>query len=445
MKKKITAVLLILSFLILLPSSNFVVQNYAERDYVQYKTEPENYNPPIIKMSENSGLSTKIWSENKYTYEEVENFQDTRKVVDHYEEKPKYGVWSADSYTSRIQVEADLSEMDEDTLSYLESTKDEDWWLNYFESVSYGRPRNFSLEPNEKQKFEYGFQNFQGFINWRDFRIRGRFGTYYHIPIPRTYRYLKEEGKYQVPIYKDEKYTRWRTKTFENIEYEAEGWKKAEIEVELSEYTPPSYIEDNIYLKSKVKPNGLNVKLDNNILDSKSSVIHLSIQPTNKMKKGKYPIFLEAYTSENEKIDTSKYKLNLKKGSVPENKHRKINEEVSDKKPDEKGDSKEGEQKEWVGVGGTVYSSKTGDKLIEYSDGVKVHIERDGFSGTASWTTSTQYIHKNHTYQDKTWEMKLRATADGYYRETAQVTDSTDDHGWANQDFELKPNSNFIN
>ena len=445
MKKKIVAIFLILLFLTLIPGSNFAVQNFAERDYVQYRNKLENYNPPIIKMAENSGISTKTWSENIYTYEEVENFLDNRKVVDHYEEKPKYGVWAGDSHISSVQVKSDLSNMDEDTLSYLESTKDEDWWLNYFKTVPYGRPRNFSVEPNEKQEFEYGFQNFQGFIEWRETRINVKLGTNYYVPIPGKYRYLRETGKYQVPVYKEENYTRWRTKTFENTEYEPNGWKKAELKVKLSDYTPSSYIENNIYLKPKVKSKRLNVNLDNNILDSKSSVVNLSIRPTGKMKKGNYPIFLEAYTSENEKIDKSRYKLNLKKGSIPENKHRKINEEVSDKKPDEKGGSERGKQKEWVGVGGTVYSSKTGDKLIEYSDGVKVHIERDGFSGLSSWTTSTQYMHRNYTYLDKTWKMELRATADGYYRKTTQVTDSTDDHGWSNRDFKLKPNSTIIN
>jgi len=415
-----------------------MVQTFAERNYVQYQTEMENYNPPILKMEENSGLSTRIWSENKYTYKQVENFRDTRKVVDHYEEKPKYGVWAADSHISRLQVKSDLSELDEETLNHLEHTKDEDWWLNYFESVAYGRAKNFPVTPNKKQRFEYGFQKFQGFINWRKTRINEKFGTYYYIPIPGTYRYLREIGKYQVPIYKEEEYTRWRTKTFENTDYEARGWKKSEVEVTLSKYTPSSYIKNNIRLKSKAKREGLEVGLENNILTSRSSIVKLDIQPAQKMRRGNYPIFLEAYNSENKKIDTAKYMLTLKKGTVPENKHKKVNEKVSDKKPNEEGEAKDGDQKNWVGVGGSVYSSETGEKLIEYSDGVKVYVKRNGSSANATWPTSTQYAYRNHTYQDLTWEMKLRATADGYYRETAQVTDSTEDPGWTNKDFKLK-------
>ena len=438
MKKKIVATCLLLALLITMPTGNIIVQNFAERNYVQYQTKIENYNPPVLKMTENSGISTKLWSENQYTYEKVENFLDNRKVVDHYEEQPKYGVWAADSFISRVQVKSDLSELDEETLTYLESEKDENWWLNYFESVPYGRPRNFSVEPNKKQSFEYGFQNFQGFINWRKTKINVRVGTNYYVPIPETYRYLREEGKYQVPIYKEENYTRWRTKTFENTDYEAEGWKKTKVEVKLSEYTPSSYIKNNIRLNPKTKRKGLKVSLENNILTSRSSVVKLDIQPTKKMRKGKYPIFLEAYNSENEKIDTSKYKLTLKKGTVPENKHKKINEEVSDKKPNEEGETKDGRQKNWVGVGGSVYSSETGERLIEYSDGVKVYVERDGSSANATWPTSTQYAYRNYTYLDLTWEMKIRATAKNHYPSTAIVEDSTDDSGWTEKNFKLK-------
>lgn len=220
------AIFLTILFLFLCSSLG---QTYASesggREHVTYEITVDNYNPPILELSKNSGKINRGWIEQKNIREETESFTDTRTVVDYYKEVPKYRKTMAPSFLSLSGAQSDLKDESDRTLSRLKS-KDEDWWLSYCQSTTNGRATNFDMTPNSHQEFEYGFQYFQGFIGWITRTVRPS-GTlrFYRVEIPSRFQFLKESGKYKEPVYTEEEYTRWRTTTYEIIDHVPESWE----------------------------------------------------------------------------------------------------------------------------------------------------------------------------------------------------------------------------
>ncbi len=404
---------------------------YSEQENVLIKL---NYHPFDLNLPEKTGKMTREWNKNKYTKKETESFTDTRKVVDHYEYKPSYITWTGDTFHSLSLTRDHLRTYSDRTLEMLES-RNEEWWLNYCRYNANGRVTHRDMEPNSQQDFEYGFQYFQGFTNWRTHRIsKSIYGDTYYVEVPQNYEFLLESGKYKIPVYKKEKYTRWRTKTYEITNHKLQKWKNKEIQIKA---TPRNGYENEINLQTL---SGRNIQTrtgKNTLTPNSPASTKLTINPSNKTKNSQQNISIKAYDKNGRKVQTKQYNLKLKTPPKPEKKRKKINETVTDKKPDQKGNPKSGKQKHKIGVTGVLRDSKTNDRLHHDSDHAKVHVKRQNFNGNSTWTNNTRYEHDQYTYQTKNWTMKLTADANGHIPKKSTAKDSTKKTGLAHKNFKL--------
>ncbi len=393
-----------------------------------------NYHPFDLALSKENGEMTRGWKENKYIHKKIENFTDTRQVVDHYEEEPQYRISSNPSFHSQVGAVEDLKDYSKKTLEKL-GNKNEKWWLKYCQTHPNGMAFNYDMESNSQQDFEYGFQHFQGFISWQLYPVQRKFyeKTYY-VQIPLRYRYLEECGKYEIPVYREEEYTRWRTKTYEITDHFPENWENKKFTVTA---IPRNNYDNKIILLPGTE-NGISAKAKKTVLIPNSPAkTTISINPSAKIHGSIHPIKIEGYNPKGRHVQTKQYNLNLTTEPKPATENKKIDETVTDKKPDETGKKKDGDQKNKIGVMGILKDSKTNERLHHGAEHAKVHVKRNNYSGYAGWPTNTQYQHSQYTYNTKTWTMKLTADADGYLPKKGTAKDSTSKAGLTYKNFHL--------
>lgn len=417
-------------------------ENRKNRSHVSYEIEIENYNPPILEIPDNQTNPKMIWSEQKFTYNEVEEFTDTRTVVDYYEEQPKYSIYSTSTFNSRFAIRSDLESKDPRTLNMLERGKNESFWFNYFQSHPNGRLINPSVEPNDQQEFKYGWQNFQGFLNWQRMTLYPNNSSTRRINIPLDYYYLREVGKYEIPVYKEEEYTRWRKITYENTFYEEKEWKTTNKEIIIDKDIAKGLPENKVMIKTSSTPN-IKIDQENKILTPKNQETTLNISPKLTAQKGTHEITIKAYDIENNFLNEKSHQVKLNIDSKPQPNSEIINEKISDEKPDEEGNPKDGDEKEWVGVEGTLYCSESNTRITKSGDDAEVTVdvkrnEGNDYTGTAGWRTNSDYRKANLTYIEQTWEMEIEVSANGYHRTTTNLTDTTSPNP-KNKDFDLIP------
>lgn len=397
-----------------------------------------NYHPFDLILSEESGQMNRNWKENKHEETVTENFTDTRKVIDHYETEPEYVISEASPFYSVWDAINELKYESRRTVEKLES-RNEDWWFRYCSRK--GRINNTDMEPNSQQDFEYGFQHYQGFNDWRNHRIFNKnSGRYYTVQVPHLYQFLKETGKYKKPVYRTEKYTRWRTTTYEITNHTLDNWKNKQITIRT---IPRNNYENKIILQTNSEKN-LQTKTGKNTLNPHSTTqTTLTMNPSNKTRETTHKIPIKTYDSNGRQVQTKQYQLDLNTPPKPPKENKKINEKVTDKKPDKNENDKTGEEKKYIGVTGTLKDSKTGEKLHHTNDTAEVHVERNDFNGTANWPITTEYEHSLYTYMDLSWTMNLTADANNHRQKSATVSDSTSEPGKANKNFNLERKSEY--
>ncbi len=395
-----------------------------------------NYHPFDLILSEESGQMNRNWKENKHEETITENFTDTRKVVDHYETEPEYEISEASPFYSVQNAITDLKNESGETVEKLES-RNEDWWFQYCSRN--GRINNTDMEPNSQQDFEYGFQAYQGFTDWRNHRIfNNKTGKYYNVKVPHFFKFLKETGKYKIPVYRKEEYTRWRTKAYEITKYTLDKWKNKQITIKT---IPRNNYENKIILQTNSEEN-LQTKTGKNTLHPHSTTqTTLTLNPSNKTRETTHKIPIKTYSSTGRQVQTKQYQLDLNTPTKPPKENKKINEKITDKKPDKNGNDKTGEDKKYIGVTGTLKDSKTGKKLHHTNDTAKVHVKRNNFNGTATWPITTEYEHSLYTYMDLSWTMNLTADANNHKPKKSTASNSTSEPGLANKNFNLERQS----
>ncbi|KXB00392.1 hypothetical protein AKJ47_00675 [candidate division MSBL1 archaeon SCGC-AAA261G05] len=436
----VSGILILILFLNTIPLTS-AGENKSERDYVTYVT-IENYSPGdfTLNITDNNGNDlgslTRGWIENTYEDVVIENFIDTRQVLDHYEYEPSYTVWSygtpiRDDTPLDDELHWDLNLSDWEIQDIDRSTR---FWLHTYIKKLHRHWYRFlteEVEPNRFQEFNNGWQRFQKFYNWGSTYIDYESGTqgFYSIPIPYHMNYLVKNGEYKIPVYRGEEYTRWRTTTYQINDWTPENWPQLQTQITL---TGINGYDENVHLTVETDNELLNTSLEDQVVHVGSiATTKLTITPDRRLHGSIHQITVTA-TDQYSREKQATYQLDLQTTSKPPVENQVIDVTVTDKKPDQ-GSGDGGRDPDLrLGVAGDITGdggpgvSNPGTDVVERYESVSGNSYRSVDEGMLTHETQTFHV----------W-----AKAPGYMKDDGYATDYANTYEIANLDFDLEPYS----
>ncbi len=415
---------------------NRKIRGSIEAGGYQFLTIGIDYHPFDINFLENFGSIRRDWIENSYEYVGVEQFTDTMRVVDHYQNKPNYSIRTGSPYYYISQMKDYLSEKSSRELRNFRS-RNESFWFDYYQS--YGTVTNYEMEKNSFQDFPKGFQYFQGFSDWRRKYIQSSGGTQARVLIPYRFKFLYETGYKRIPVYEEVEYTRCRRKTYRITDYfldKRENVGNVEI-ISRNGYDGRAHL--------KIQANEIDITLEKKHFDLNPSIsTPLTLKLDNDIRNKEDRIVVEAMDNNGRVVETQSHDLSIDTEQKPPMENSIVNVVEADEKPDMEGKTST-VNKKLVGVKGELRDEETNELLLHGSDDASIRVDMQNLteygmpSGRykAAWPLNYLYEFSLFTYETLEWKMDIRAEAQGYLAETKTARDSTNNQGLAYKNFKL--------
>ncbi|MBS3815215.1 MAG: hypothetical protein KGY45_01480 [Hadesarchaea archaeon] len=427
-----------------------LAREVTEESYVSYSLKIDNYSPgdfslSILDNNENSdNYLIRGWIENKYSILEVENFIDTREVLDYYEYEPayiNYVNWNSimNDLNSFYPIDSNLNDLglSHGKLNYLSYNQDEHFWLHTyirkFHSSSYAWLTE-EVEPNSIQVFDYGFQNFQGFTDWRRELVYPNddrpLGNFYHIWVPHQKQFLVNNGQYEIPIYKTENYTRYRYTIREITDWTKENWPNLNTTIKLTGFDG---YNENVQVSVSTDNTLIKTNPENQIIHVGSTAkTNLEIELNRELQGSTHQIKITASDDFGRKKHAD-YSLELETSEKPPIENEIIDQWESDTKPDDDIESINYEPNNRMGVEGRVYDANTGE---EVSNNLTVTVNELPASIQGNYYQNIWVGTPDETGSET---MIIHVDSPGYNPQWGSATDSWMDYSIAYKNFYLFP------
>ena len=420
---------------------------------------PINYNPFDVKLAENSGLLTRGWVENRYSYAMTDNYKATRQVVTGYKGERGYNFFGSQVFLGTLYTDKVPA-----SIGYYNV----EFWRKYVrDEAAYRWDTYATIAPNSFQEFDYvgsswylvpsgntydgkplyswvnynpgnsleskpGFCGFQGFGSagwWAYMPVYDRWHPIlpeYYVYAPTQTRAIGDVGYSVSPIYGSEEYTVWRTTTYRINDHALDNWGIQQTTVTA---TPRNGYTGGVKLEL-VLDNALEASLGENELQFASPAsTTLTLTPKPSTHGSLHSATLKAYDSNGRLVfggakPALTYNLSLTTLSKPPVENTVVGVTESETKPDEQGSGGSKGTLFAIGANGCVRDASTGQPVNAYPTVTATITSNKQSSFGMSASTAYYSLSSYTSHPDEVWVMSITASADKYQKQTQSATSS---------------------